>query len=114
MIEPLKHLLSIYPNKKKELLYYLSKDIQSKVKDLLYLDDDNNELLLNDKLFCIKRSTLELEHSGRLIYKKYNKISLKEKNYSIHLSINDYYIFIKRNKTKNNDKLFYQELLKLL
>ena len=40
--------------------------------------------------------------------------ALKENNYSIHLSINDYYIFIKRNKTKNNDKQFYQELLKLL
>ena len=114
MIEPLKQLLSIYDNKKEPLLYYVSKDTKNKVKDLLYLLDDNNELLLNDKLFCINRSTLELEHIGKLICISKNKVTIKEKNYSVYLNKHHYYIFIQRKQTKQNKKEFFKELLKSL
>jgi hypothetical protein len=114
MIEPLKHLLSIYKTQKEPLLYYLHKDIVEIVKDLLFLND-NNELLLNDILICIKRSTLELEHSGKLISSTNNNIIIKEKSkYSVHLPINKYYIFIKRKMSKKNERDYYKELLKSL
>ena len=43
------------------------------------------------------------------------KITIKYKyKYSIHLPKNEYYIFIKRRKSKKNDRDFYKALLNAL
>ena len=59
----LKPILDIYDVKKDVLLFYLDDKIKREVENLDYLEDDN-ELFLNDKVYIINRSTLELEHNG--------------------------------------------------
>lgn len=114
MIEPLKKILSIYKHKKEELLYYLDDDISNIVKEYDLLDDDN-ELLLNDMIYCIKRSTLELKHTGKIISVSKKEVVIKEKyKYSLYLPISEYYIFIKRRISKQNEKDFYKALLSAL
>tara|TARA_B100001057_G_scaffold451912_1_gene495400 strand:+ start:6130 stop:6483 length:354 start_codon:yes stop_codon:yes gene_type:complete len=114
----LKPILDIYDIKKSVLLFYLDPKIVSEVDELAYLDD-NNELFLNDKVYCIDRSTLTLDHIG-IIHAIRDKgdthlITIKQKgNYSIHLEEKRYHIFIKRRRSKQNDRDFYKALLNSL
>ena len=41
-------------------------------------------------------------------------LSEEKSKYSVHLPMHEYYIFIKRKKSKKNDKDFYKALLKTL
>ena len=110
----LKPILDIYDTKKEVLLFYLDACIKCQVEDFDYLDDDS-ELFLNDKIYCIHRSTLDLEHIGFIQAIKQKKISLKIKStYGIHLHKDEYHIFIKRRRSKNNDREFYKALLDAL
>lgn len=110
----LKPILDIYDIKKDTLLFYLDSTIKKQVEDFKYLDDDN-DLFLNDKVYCIKRSTLYLDVIGFIQSIKGKKISLKVKSkYGIHINQDEYHIFIKRRKCKNNDRDFYTALLKSL
>ena len=110
----LKPILDIYDIKKDVLLFYLDESIRTHVEELNYLDDDN-ELFLNDKIYCIKRSTLELDVVGIIQAIKQKKISLKIKSkYGIHINEDEYHIFIKRKKSKKNDREFYKALLNAL
>ena len=110
----LKPILDIYDTKKEVLLFYLDSTIKNKVEDFDYLDDDN-DLFLNDKVYCIKRSTLELDIIGFIQAIKEKKISLKVKSkYGVHINQDEYHIFIKRRKCKKNDREFYKALLNAL
>jgi len=110
----LKQILYIYDTKKEVLLFYVDACVKNQVENFNYLDDDN-ELFLNDKIYCIHRSTLELEHIGLIQAIKDKRISLKVKSkYGIHLNKDDYHIFIKRRKSKKNDRDFYKALLNAL
>ena len=107
----LKPILDIYDVKKDVLLFYLASKIKDLVEDFDYLDDDN-ELFLNDKIFCINRATLELEHCGSIQAIKGDNVSMKVKSkYGIHINQQEYHIFIKRRKSKKNDREFYKALL---
>jgi len=111
MIDILKPILDIYDTQKEVLLFYLDASIRSQVEAFDYLDDDN-DLFLNDKIFCVDRSTLKLDHIGQIQAIKEKKITLKVKSkYSIHLNQDEYHIFIKRRKCKKNDREFYKALL---
>tara|TARA_B100000035_G_C20955038_1_gene533791 strand:- start:213 stop:554 length:342 start_codon:yes stop_codon:yes gene_type:complete len=110
----LKPILDIYDVKKDVLLFYLDPDIRKIIDDLDYLDDEN-DLFLNDKIFIIDRSTLELDHSGIIQAIKGDIVSIKVKSkFSVHINMNNYHIFIKRKKTKKNDRDFYKALLNSL
>ena len=110
-MEILKPILDIYDKKKDVLLFYLDKNTREKVNEYLYLND-YNELFLNDKIYCIDRSTLLLEHIGIINAIKGNKITIKVPgNYSKHINELSYYIFIKRRYNKKNDRDFYKALL---
>ena len=114
MIDILKPILDIYDTKKDVLLFYLEPTISSEVEDFDYLDD-NHDLFLNDKVYCIKRSTLDLDVIGFVQAIKEQKISLKVKSrYGVHINKNEYHIFIKRRKSKKNDREFYKALLNAL
>jgi hypothetical protein len=114
MIDILKPILDIYDTKKDVLLFYLEPQVRFQVEDLDYLDDDN-DLFLNDKVFCIKRSTLEVDVVGFIQAIKGTKISLKVKSrYGVHVNQDEYHIFIKRRKCKKNDRDFYKALLNAL
>ncbi len=110
----LKPILDIYDVKKDVLLFYLDPDIIKIIDDLDYLDDEN-DLFLNDKIFIIDRSTLELDHAGIIQAIKDDIVSIKVKSkFSVHINMNNYHIFIKRKKTKKNDRDFYKALLNSL
>ena len=114
MMDILKPILDIYDTKKDVLLFYLEPTVRSEVEDFDYFDDDH-DLFLNDKVFCIKRSTLELDVIGFVQSIKGKKISLKVKSkYGVHLNRDEYHIFIKRRKSKKNDREFYKALLNAL
>ena len=110
----LKPIVSIYDVKKDVVLFYLDPSLVNQVADLLYLDDDN-ELFLNDKVYIIDRSTLELEHIGIIQAIKDDLVTIKVKSkYSVHFLTDKYHIFIKRRKSKKNDREFYKALLNSL
>ena len=110
----LKPILDIYDTKKDVLLFYLDVAVKGQVEDFDYLDDDN-DLFLNDKVYCISRSTLDLDVIGFVQAIKGKKISLKVKSkYGVHINQDEYHIFIKRRKTKKNDREFYKALLNAL
>ena len=112
MIDPLKELLLYYEIKKESLLYYLDRSISCQVSHLNY-EGDNYDLFLNDTIYCIHKSTLELEHIGKIIAIKENIVTIKEKyKYSVHLNKANYYIFIKRKSSGKCD--YYTALGKLL
>ena len=110
----LKPILDIYDTKKEVLLFYLDASVKEQVEDFDYLDDEN-DLFLNDKVYCISRSTLDLDIIGVIQAIKQKKISLKVKSlYGAHINQDEYHIFIKRRKTKKNDRDFYKALLNAL
>ena len=111
----LKPILDIYDIKKEVLLYYLDGDIRQQVEDYEYLNDNNNELFLNDNIFGIDRATLRLDHIGIIHAIKNKRITIKVRGgYFKHLRESSYHIFIKRRRSKQNDKDFYQALLNSL
>ena len=113
-MEILKPILQIYAIKKPQLLYYLDDRVSEQV-DNFDLLDDGHELFLNDTIYCIHKSTLELDHKGKVMAVRKKIVSIKEKyKYSVHLDKRHYYIFIKRKKSKKNDRDFYKALLDAL
>ena len=114
MIDILKPILDIYDVKKDVLLFYLDNSVRTKVEDYAYEGDDM-ELFLNDTIYCIDRDTLSLDHVGKIIAIKDDVVSIKKQyKYSAHLRSCDYHIFIKRRKTKGNERDFYKALLDTL
>lgn len=112
-IDILKPILDIYDIKKDVLLFYLTPEIRSTVEDFEYLDDDH-ELFLNDKIYLISRTTLQLVKSGTIHAIQNNYVTIKYKRYNNHLPISEYHIFIKRKRSKKNDRDFYKALLESL
>lgn len=110
-IEPLKSILEWSPNKKDTLLYYLSNDVKEKVKKL----ELEEKLYINDRIYCIKKNTLELEYDGSILYIDKDKIGLKITNIkTIRLNPDDYYIFVKCKKTISKQREFMKQLLEQL
>ena len=113
-LDILKPILDIYDEKLSILLFYLQPEIQVQVCECQYLDDDN-ELFLNDKVFAIRRSDLQLDCSGCIYGIKPNKVTLRKTNGNmVHLQTNLYHILFKRKRSKQNDREFYQALLNSL
>jgi len=108
----LKPILDIYDEKKNVLLFYMESAVKDTVFDLYYLDDDDNQLFLNDKVYIINRSALELDNIGTVQSIKDDMVCIKVKSkYSVHFNVKEYHIFIKRKKNKKNDMEFYKALL---
>ena len=62
-IEPLKTIMNSSSNKKDTLLNFLEKNIRKQIIKLEYEDKD---FYINDKIYCIKKNTLELEYIGNI------------------------------------------------
>ena len=85
-----------------------------------YLDNyeyifDLDTLFLNDRIIFVNKSTGEIYKKGTIIKITEDKITIKN-GMNISLPKNDYYIFryLKRYKSKKNNRQFYEELLKSL
>ena len=83
-------------------------------KTLLSTQNDN-ELFLNDKVFAIRRSDLQLDCIGCIHGIKPNRLTLRKTTGSmVHLQTGQYHILFKRKRSKQNDREFYQALLNSL
>ena len=97
-IEPLKTLLSYSSDKKDTLLNFFEKDVREKVIKLEY---EETNFFINDKIYCIKRNTLEIEYIGKIYCIDDNTIGIKLSNVrNVNINLEEYYIFVKV-KTKD-------------
>ena len=109
-IEPLKSYLRNKENIQEEINIFLDDDIKSKIRSTEYIE---REFYIDDKLFFIKRNTLELEYVGKVYCLDGFKISIKLSQYrNVTLDSKNYYIFRKiKEKTKRE---IMEELLEKL
>jgi|TARA_B110000495_G_C22909916_1_gene531327 hypothetical protein len=108
-IEPLKSVLEWSNDKKSTLLHFLSLETK---KQVINLDYEENNFYINDKVFCIKRNTLELEIVGNILFVEKDKIGIKiTKLKTFYINPNDYYIFIKCKKCMSKKRDFMKQLL---
>ena len=109
-IEPLKSYLQNKENVSDALKSFLDNEIKYKLHLTEYVEKD---FYINDKLFFIKKNTLELEHIGNLISINKGNLGIKISQYrNVTLNPKIYYIFRKiKMKTKRE---LMEELLEKL
>ena len=74
----------------------------------------STDLYLNDFVLTIHKSTLET-HQGIIVYLGSRVCICKRGNKScVYVDPSDVYFFIKRSKQRNNDRIFYEQLLKIM
>tara|TARA_B000000532_G_C18832691_1_gene391095 strand:- start:842 stop:1195 length:354 start_codon:yes stop_codon:yes gene_type:complete len=116
-MEPLKNLLTIYEDKESILKYFLPLSSTKHLDEYEYIHDLDT-LFLNDRIICINKSTGEYYKKGYIIKITEDKIMIKVMNsyQNITLIKDKYYIFryLRKNKSKKNNRMYYEELLKSL
>ena len=113
-MEPLQNILNIYEDKEKVLRMFLPESSTKHLDEYEYVNDLDT-LFLNDKLIFISKSTGEFYKKGTIIKITEDKITIKN-GMNISLPKNDYYLFryLKKYKSKKNNRQFYEELLRSL
>jgi hypothetical protein len=115
-MEPLHNLLTIYGDKHKVLLHYLPNKSTKKLENHEYVLDLET-IFLNDRLVFISKETGKIYNSGSVIKITEDKITIKGRSRcNLSLKKDDYYLFryLKKNKSKKDNRKFYEELLKSL
>jgi len=111
-IEPLKTILSYSNAKKNTLLNFLEKRVREKIIKLEYED---KRFYINDKIYCIKRNTLELEYIGKIYCIEDDNIGIKLSNVrNVNINPDKYYIFVKIKSKDMKKRDFYKQLLEQL
>ena len=110
--EPLQKIMNLSNDKKNTLFYFLDNHIIQKI----YKHDlEFKNFYINDKIFCIKRNTLELSLEGKILCIDQNRIGVKKnKNFTIYINPQKYYIFVNQSSKKQNQKDFFKKLLEEL
>lgn len=113
-IEPLKTIIDLTTDKRETIMFFLSTKLKILLEDYELVDD--NDFYLNDYIVLIKRNNLTNEYKGKIICinESLNKITIKNNNYNVTIDPEKYYIFIKPNTSKNNDRQFFKSLLEKL
>tara|TARA_Y100000389_G_scaffold196016_1_gene228255 strand:+ start:1050 stop:1391 length:342 start_codon:yes stop_codon:yes gene_type:complete len=110
--EPLKKIMNLSNDKKNTLLYFLDPNIIQKVYKY---DLEFSQFYINDKVFCIKRNTLELSYEGKILCINNKRIGIKKNKYlTIYIDPKQYYIFVKQSTNMKNQKDFFKKLLEEL
>ena len=109
-IEPLKSYLQNKENLWEEINFFLDDSIKTKIRSTEYIE---RGFFIDDKLFFVKRNTLELEYIGKVFCIDGVEISIKLSQYrNVTLDSKNYYIFKKiKEKTKRE---IMEELLEKL
>tara|TARA_B110000285_G_scaffold228348_1_gene291206 strand:+ start:107 stop:442 length:336 start_codon:yes stop_codon:yes gene_type:complete len=109
-IEPLKSYLQNSGNTLDKIKEFLDKDIINKIRSTEYIE---RGFFINDKLFFVKRNTLDLEYTGKVYCLDGGSIGVQLSQYrNITLDAKKYYIFRKqKEKTKRE---IMEELLEKL
>jgi len=110
--EPLKTIIDLTTDKKETILFFLKPKLKNKL--LEYELITNNKYYINDNIICIKKNNLQNEYSGKINNVTKKKISMKMNNYNVSINPDHYYIFIKPDTSKKNDRQFFESLLKIL
>lgn len=114
-IKPLDDILECYTDKNSVFLYYLNDKVLQLLDGSVYYENNVDQLYIYDKIYCVHKSTLKVEHIGQIIYYSRNDITIKKNSkYFMRIIPEDYYIFYKRKLKKNSKKDFMISLLKLL
>lgn len=113
-MEPLKNILTIYEDRERVLRMFLPLSSTRHLDEYEYIYDLDT-LFLNDKIIMIRKSTGEIYKKGTIIKITGDKLTIKN-GMNISLPKNDYYTFryLKRYKSKKNNRKYYEELLKSL
>jgi hypothetical protein len=109
--EPLRSILEISNDKKDTLLHFLQLETKKKVIECELEDKD---FFINDKVFCVKRNTLELEFIGKIICIDGDNLGIKKPNMNVYIDSNKYYIFVKMTKQITSQRDFLKKLLETL
>lgn len=111
-IEPLKSILDWSNDKKNTILHFLPLETK---KQIVNLDYEEKDFYINDRIYCIKRNTLELEIVGSILFVKENIIGIKiTKSKTFYIIPKNYYIFIKCKKCMSKKRDLMKKLLEQL
>jgi len=110
-IEPLQSILNISSDKKDTLLYFLPLTIKKRVLECGLEEED---FFINDKVFCVKRNTLELEIVGKIICIDGHNLGIKKPSMNVYIDSRKYYIFVKIAKQITSQRAFLKNLLETL
>ena len=110
-IHILDSIMSISDNKQNTLLYFLDDSIKNKLNKFNLILD--NKYYLNDKIILIKKSTLDIEIIGKIIYIN-DIIGIFNNNRTLNYNPSNYYIFVKSFNKNNNNLKYFEELLNKL
>ena len=79
-----------------------------------YFRIEDKKFYINDNIICINKNNLNNDYNGKINRVSKGKITLKVYKYNITINIFSYYIFVKKNTSKNNTRQFYKSLLEKL
>jgi len=109
--EPLRSILEISNDKKDTLLHFLQLETKKKV---IECELEDKEFFINDKVFCVKRNTLELEIVGKIICIDEDNLGIKKSSINVYIDSKKYYIFVKMTKQITSQRDFLKKLLETL
>jgi len=115
-MEPLHNLLAIYGDKQKVLYHYLPNESTRKLDNHEYVEDLDT-LFLNDRLVFISKETGKIYNTGSVIKITEERIMIKSRSRNnLSLEKEEYYLFryLKKNKSKKDNRKYYEELLESL
>ena len=107
----LNSIMKISKDKKDTLMYFLSPEIRETIQPFELVN--KNKLYLNDRIYCISKSNLQLEYTG-LIKHIDKTLLIIIGGKSIYIDSKNYYIFVQPSQNKKSDRLFFESLLKKL
>ena len=85
------------------------------VDDYGDLELEEDEIFINDRVFCIKKNDLSLDVVGRVISIDGSNIAVrKSKTCTLYINTNNYYIFVKYSKKLTDQRDFFEQLIKTL
>ena len=90
------NLVNQSKNKTKLITSFIRFKDKEKLQNYYYSPID--KLHIYDKIYCLSKSTLEIQYYGIIVAINLKKISLLSKNYTIHLDKEEYYYFKKLTK----------------
>tara|TARA_B100000902_G_C27321209_1_gene924647 strand:+ start:462 stop:803 length:342 start_codon:yes stop_codon:yes gene_type:complete len=111
-IEPLQSILEWSKDKKSTLLHFLPVDVKKKV---IQCDYEEDTFYINDRIYCIKKNTFELEIIGKILFVEENRLGIKiTTTKTLYINPKKYYIFVKCKKTISKQRDFMKQLLEQL
>ena len=70
---------------------------------MLEISFNDQQIFMDDKIYCIRKDNLHLEIIGKVVQKEKQKVAVKITSVKTqYIDISDYYVFVKRKQSKRN------------